>query len=50
MSEGGGIHMAADLETNKINVAEFYDLIINKKDFESARKFMGTGINNIILT
>jgi len=41
MSEGGGIHMAFDLETNKTNVAEFYDLIINKKDFESAKKFMG---------
>ena len=33
--------MASDLETNKKNVAEFYDLIINKKDFESARKYMG---------
>jgi predicted SnoaL-like aldol condensation-catalyzing enzyme len=33
--------MSSDLETNKRNVAEFYDLIINKKDFESARKFMG---------
>jgi predicted SnoaL-like aldol condensation-catalyzing enzyme len=38
---GGEIHMTFDLETNKNNVAEFYDLIINKKDFESARKFMG---------
>ena len=33
--------MNHDYETNKKNVAEFYDLIINKKDFESARKFMG---------
>ena len=32
--------MASDLESNKKNVLEFYDLIINKKDFESARKFM----------
>ena len=29
------------MEINKKNVAEFYDLIINKKDFESARKYMG---------
>ena len=33
--------MMSDLETNKKNVVEFYDLIINKKDFESARKYMG---------
>ncbi len=33
--------MDSVLETNKKNVAEFYDLIINKKDFESARRFMG---------
>ncbi len=33
--------MASDLETNKKNVVEFYDLIINKKDFEFARKYMG---------
>lgn len=33
--------MVSDLETNKRNVVEFYDLIINKKDFESARKYMG---------
>ena len=33
--------MASDLEANKKNVVEFYDLIINKKDFESARKYMG---------
>jgi predicted SnoaL-like aldol condensation-catalyzing enzyme len=33
--------MASDLETNKKNVVEFYDLIIKKKDFESARKYMG---------
>jgi predicted SnoaL-like aldol condensation-catalyzing enzyme len=30
----------SDLETNKKNVVEFYDLIINKKDFESGRKYM----------
>jgi len=29
------------VEINKKSVAEFYDLIINKKDFESARKYMG---------
>jgi predicted SnoaL-like aldol condensation-catalyzing enzyme len=29
------------LEVNKKIVVEFYELIINKKDFESARKFMG---------
>jgi predicted SnoaL-like aldol condensation-catalyzing enzyme len=29
------------MEINKRNVSEFYDLIINKKDFESARKYMG---------
>jgi predicted SnoaL-like aldol condensation-catalyzing enzyme len=29
------------MEINKKNVAQFYDLIINKKDFESARKYMG---------
>jgi predicted SnoaL-like aldol condensation-catalyzing enzyme len=29
------------LERNKKNAVEFYDLIINKKDFASARKFMG---------
>jgi predicted SnoaL-like aldol condensation-catalyzing enzyme len=33
--------MVSDLETNKKNVVDFYDLIINKKDFESARKYMG---------
>jgi predicted SnoaL-like aldol condensation-catalyzing enzyme len=33
--------MDSMLETNKKNVVEFYDLIINKKDFESARRFMG---------
>ncbi len=33
--------MKTDIETNKRNVIEFYDLIINKKDFEAARKFMG---------
>jgi predicted SnoaL-like aldol condensation-catalyzing enzyme len=29
------------MEINKRNVAAFYDLIINKKDFESASKYMG---------
>lgn len=33
--------MDSMLETNKKNVVEFYDLIINNKDFESARRFMG---------
>jgi len=33
--------MDTTLETNKKNVAEFYDFIINKKDFASARRFMG---------
>jgi predicted SnoaL-like aldol condensation-catalyzing enzyme len=33
--------METVLETNKKNVAEFYDLIINKKDFAAARRFMG---------
>ena len=33
--------MVSDLEANKKNVVEFYDLIINKKDFESARKYVG---------
>jgi predicted SnoaL-like aldol condensation-catalyzing enzyme len=33
--------MVYDLEANKKNVVEFYDLIINRKDFESARKYMG---------
>ena len=31
----------SDLETNKKNVVEFYDLIINKKDFESAQEIYG---------
>jgi predicted SnoaL-like aldol condensation-catalyzing enzyme len=30
----------SDLETNKKNVVEFYDLLINKKDFKSAGKYM----------
>ena len=34
--------MKHDLETNKRTVADFYDLIINKKDFDSARKYIGT--------
>ena len=29
------------MEINKRNVKEFYDLIINKKDFASARQYMG---------
>jgi predicted SnoaL-like aldol condensation-catalyzing enzyme len=29
------------LETNKKNVAEFYDLLLNKKDFAAANRFMG---------
>lgn len=33
--------MEPNLEINKKNVTEFYDLIINKKDFASARKYMG---------
>jgi predicted SnoaL-like aldol condensation-catalyzing enzyme len=33
--------MDGDLERNKRNVAEFYDLLINKRDFASARRFMG---------
>ena len=34
--------MEQTLETNKKAVQEFYDLIINKKDFEAARKYMGS--------
>lgn len=33
--------MPSNLEANKKAVQEFYDLLINKKDFESARKYMG---------
>ena len=33
--------MNADLERNKKLVAEFYDLIINKKDYEAAKRYMG---------
>ena len=33
--------MNEQLERNKKMVAEFYDLIINKKDYESAKKYMG---------
>jgi predicted SnoaL-like aldol condensation-catalyzing enzyme len=29
------------LERNKRNVVEFYDLVINQKDFPSARRFLG---------
>ncbi len=35
------MNMESTLETNKKIVVEFYDLLINKKDFESARKYMG---------
>jgi len=34
--------MEHDLEANKKAVADFYDLIINKKDFDSARKYIGS--------
>jgi predicted SnoaL-like aldol condensation-catalyzing enzyme len=33
--------MNHDYETNKKNVQEFYDFLINKKDFDAARKYMG---------
>jgi predicted SnoaL-like aldol condensation-catalyzing enzyme len=33
--------MSSNLETNKKIVTDFYDLIFNKGDFESARKYMG---------
>lgn len=33
--------MQYNLEANKKVVEEFYDLIINKKDFDSARAFIG---------
>jgi len=33
--------MSNNYETNKKNVQEFYDFLINKKDFDSARKYMG---------
>jgi predicted SnoaL-like aldol condensation-catalyzing enzyme len=33
--------MSSDLETNKRIATDFYDLIFNKGDFESARKYMG---------
>ncbi len=33
--------MESILEKNKRNVVEFYDLIINKKDFEAAKKYIG---------
>ncbi len=33
--------MDAVLERNKQFVAEFYDLIINQKDYERAKKYMG---------
>jgi predicted SnoaL-like aldol condensation-catalyzing enzyme len=34
--------MPHDLELNKKIVADFYDLIINKKDFAAARKYIGS--------
>lgn len=34
--------MHHDPESNKKAVADFYDLIINKKDFDSARKYVGS--------
>jgi predicted SnoaL-like aldol condensation-catalyzing enzyme len=37
----GERNMNHDYETNKKNVQEFYDFLINKKDFDSARKYMG---------
>jgi predicted SnoaL-like aldol condensation-catalyzing enzyme len=33
--------MGSALEANKKAVQEFYDFVINKKDFASARKYMG---------
>ena len=33
--------MDEHLERNKRNVVEFYDLVINQKDFPSARRFLG---------
>ena len=32
---------AADLESNKKNVVEFYEKAINQKDFEGASKYLG---------
>lgn len=34
--------MPYDYETNKKNVATFYDFLINKKDFQAASRFIGT--------
>jgi predicted SnoaL-like aldol condensation-catalyzing enzyme len=33
--------VSSSLEANKKAVQEFYDFVINKKDFESASKYMG---------
>ncbi|HUQ26591.1 MAG TPA: ester cyclase [Burkholderiales bacterium] len=33
---------AADLETNKKNVVEFYEQAINRKDFDAASKYLGS--------
>ena len=35
--------MESSLEANKEAVKRFYDLVINKKDFESARHYLGKG-------
>jgi predicted SnoaL-like aldol condensation-catalyzing enzyme len=32
---------AVDLEANKKTVAEFYDTVLNKKDIEAAKKYIG---------
>jgi predicted SnoaL-like aldol condensation-catalyzing enzyme len=37
----GERNMNHDFETNKKNVQEFYDFLINKKDFDASRKYMG---------
>jgi predicted SnoaL-like aldol condensation-catalyzing enzyme len=34
--------MNHDYETNKKNVQEFYDFLINKKDFDSVKKYIGS--------
>jgi predicted SnoaL-like aldol condensation-catalyzing enzyme len=34
--------MKASLETNKIVVQDFYNYLINKKDFKSASKYIGS--------
>jgi predicted SnoaL-like aldol condensation-catalyzing enzyme len=37
----GGIDMQPSLEANKKIVQEFYNLLINKKDFKAASKYIG---------